>query len=435
MDLQRVKRMRGVRVVLAVNERYGRDDGGYMAAAIAYYGFLSMLAVSALALSMVGFVLADNPDAQGRIIEQVTGAIPGIGGFLEGQIHAVVQARFLALVIGLVGLLFTGTGAVNAAGWALGRIFGVPEMTGAVKKKAWSVGTLLLLGVIVLVSGGIVGTVQGLHATGWASFGLWALGLVVSFAFDVGLFLVAYRVLLQRRGPAWRQVLPGSIVAAVGWTVLKLLGTWYVTRVVGSATAVYGTFGTVVGVLALLYLASRVFLYGAELNAVLIEERGNAPVGELIEPGGAAVAEQDDDNASVSSNGNGTVNGDGRSTPELIKAIAGDTATLVRKEVELARHEVIEALVARAKAAGAFGAAGILALFMVVFLGIAGGLALSLVMAAWAAFLIVAGVFLLLALGAVLFAKLRLKAPPMAPEETKRTVKEDVEWAKAQLRR
>jgi len=437
MDLQRVKRVRGVRLALAVNERYGRDDGGYMAATIAYYGFLSMLAVSALALSVVGFVLAGNPDAQDRIIEQVTGAIPGIGGFLQGQIHAVVEARFLALAIGLVGLLFTGTGAVNAAGWSLGRIFGVPEMTGAVKKKAWSVGTLLLLGVVVLASGAIVGTVQGLQATGWASFGLWVLGLVVSLAFDVGLFLVAYRVLLQRRGPAWRQVLPGAVFAAVGWTVLKLLGTWYVTRVVGGATAVYGTFGTVVGVLALLYLASRVFLYGAELNAVLIEERGKAPVAELIEPGGAVVAEaeHDDVNASVGSNGNGTVNGDGRSTPELIRAVATDTATLVRKEVELARQEVIEALVARAKAAGAFGAAGVLALFMVVFLGIAGGLALSLVMAAWAAFLIVAGVFLLLALGAVLFAKLRLKAPPMAPEETKRTVKEDVEWAKAQLRR
>jgi len=47
----------------------------------------------------------------------------------------------------------------------------------------------------------------------------------------------------------------------------------------------------------------------------------------------------------------------------------------------------------------------------------------------------VAGAFLLLAVGAVLFAKLRMKSPPMAPEETKRTVKEDVEWAKTQLRR
>ena len=139
-----------------------------------------------------------------------------------------------------------------------------------------------------------------------------------------------------------------------------------------------------------------------------------------------------------SSNGNGTGgaagNGD-RSTPELIRGIATDTATLVRKEVELARHEIVEALVARGKAAGAFAAGGLMALFILVFLGIAGGLALALVMPGWAAFLIVAGVFLLLAVGAVLFAKLRLKSPPMAPEETKRTVKEDVEWAKAQLRR
>ncbi len=435
MNLERVKRMRGIRLVVAVNERYGNDSGGYLAASITYYGFFSVLAVTALALSVVGFALAGDPSRQQELVDQVANAIPGIGAFLHGQIHAVVDARFAALLIGLVGLLFTGTGAVNAAGWALGRVFRVPEMTGFVKKKAWSVGTLFLLGAIVIASGAIVGAVQGLHATGWAAVGLWAAGLVVSFAFDVGLFMVAYRVLLQRRGPAWRQVVPGSVVAAIGWTVLKLVGTWYVTRVVGSATAVYGTFGTVVGVLALLYLASRVFLYGAELNAVLLEQRGKAPVGDLIEPGGASVARESEDITSSSSNGNGNAPAGDMSTPELLKNVAGDTATLIRKEVELARHEVVEALVARAKAAGALAAGGVMALFAVVFLGIAGGLALATVMAAWAAFLIVAAAFLLLAVGAVLFAKLRMKSPPMAPEETKRTVKEDVEWAKTQLRR
>jgi len=126
---------------------------------------------------------------------------------------------------------------------------------------------------------------------------------------------------------------------------------------------------------------------------------------------------------------------DARSTPQLVRDIAGDTSTLVRKEIELARHEIIEALVARAKAAGALGAGAVMGLYMLLFLAVAGGLALATAMAAWAAFLIVAGVFAILAVGAVLFAKLRMKAPPMAPEETVRTVKEDVEWAKTQLRR
>ncbi|MFL5799330.1 MAG: phage holin family protein [Actinomycetota bacterium] len=126
---------------------------------------------------------------------------------------------------------------------------------------------------------------------------------------------------------------------------------------------------------------------------------------------------------------------DVRSTPELIKAVAGDTATLVRKEVELARQEIVEALVARAKAAGALGAAGAMGLFACLFLSVAGALALAIVLPAWAAFLIVAGVFLVLAGGAAAFGVFRMKRPPMAPEETKRTVKEDVEWAKTQLRR
>jgi hypothetical protein len=51
------------------------------------------------------------------------------------------------------------------------------------------------------------------------------------------------------------------------------------------------------------------------------------------------------------------------------------------------------------------------------------------------AWLIVGGVFLLVAGGAAMFGLRRMKTPPMAPEETKRTVKEDVEWAKAQLKR
>jgi glycerate kinase len=127
-------------------------------------------------------------------------------------------------------------------------------------------------------------------------------------------------------------------------------------------------------------------------------------------------------------------NGD-RSTVRLIRDIAGDSSTLVKQELQLFKQEMTEALSARLKAAVAFGAAGVLGLFVVGFLGMAAAAGLANVLAAWAAYLIVAGAFLLVAVAGVLFAKRRLKAPPIAPEETVRTVKEDVEWAKAQLKR
>jgi Putative Actinobacterial Holin-X, holin superfamily III len=124
-----------------------------------------------------------------------------------------------------------------------------------------------------------------------------------------------------------------------------------------------------------------------------------------------------------------------RSTIQLVRDIASDTATLVRKEVQLARQEIMTAVTARLKASGAFAAAGAMVLFALIYFGIAGGAALSIVLPRWLAWLIVGGAFILLAGMAALVGLRKLKHPPMAPEETKRTVKEDVEWAKAQLRR
>jgi hypothetical protein len=124
-----------------------------------------------------------------------------------------------------------------------------------------------------------------------------------------------------------------------------------------------------------------------------------------------------------------------RSIGELLRSIGSETATLVRKEVELGKQEVVEAVTSRLKAAGAFAAAGFMGIFVLAFLGLAAAAALDNVVRPWASRLIVAGGFILIAGVAAMFAMRRMKKPSLAPGETVRTVKEDVEWAKAQLKR
>lgn len=125
---------------------------------------------------------------------------------------------------------------------------------------------------------------------------------------------------------------------------------------------------------------------------------------------------------------------DRTSTPRLVRSIASDSATLVRKEAELARHEIVEALVARARAAALFAVAGIVSLIAVIFAGAAAADALDKVMEPWASRLVVAGGFLFVAVIAIVIGVAR-KAPSMKPEKTVETVKEDIEWAKTQLKR
>jgi hypothetical protein len=124
-----------------------------------------------------------------------------------------------------------------------------------------------------------------------------------------------------------------------------------------------------------------------------------------------------------------------QSTIGLVRSIATDTSTLVRKEVELAKQEVTAAVMSRVVGAAAFGVGAVFGLLLLIFLGLAAAEALDLVFAPWLSRLIVAGVFLLLASVAALIGMEKMKRPSLAPEETKRTVKEDVEWAKAQLKR
>jgi putative superfamily III holin-X len=124
-----------------------------------------------------------------------------------------------------------------------------------------------------------------------------------------------------------------------------------------------------------------------------------------------------------------------RSIPELVRSIATDTSTLVRKEMELARQEIVGALTARIMGAGAMAAAGLLGLFALAFLALAVAAALDNVLRPWASRLIVGGGFLLLAAVGTLFGVRKMKKPPLAPTETKRTVREDVQWARRQLKR
>lgn len=124
-----------------------------------------------------------------------------------------------------------------------------------------------------------------------------------------------------------------------------------------------------------------------------------------------------------------------RSTFDILMSIADDTRDLVKQEVALARSEIVAALIARGMAAAAFAGAGLLALLVLIFGALSAADALDYVMPAWASRLVVAGGCAVLAGIAVLFGKARISRPSIVPEETKRSLKEAEEWARAQLQR
>ena len=124
-----------------------------------------------------------------------------------------------------------------------------------------------------------------------------------------------------------------------------------------------------------------------------------------------------------------------RPTGELLGAISTDLVTLVRHEVDLGKQELSEAFLARIIALTVGSVAGVLGLVALVFGALAASDALAYLVPLWAARLTVAGALGLGMLLALPVALARARRPEMRPAETLRTTKEDIEWAKAHLKR
>jgi hypothetical protein len=123
---------------------------------------------------------------------------------------------------------------------------------------------------------------------------------------------------------------------------------------------------------------------------------------------------------------------DQRSLPQLVTEMTSEVGTLVRKELELAKVETKQELSTAAKAGGLFGGAALAGYTALLFLSFAVAWGLAAALPRGVAFLIVG---LLYAAGAaVLFviARQRAKQIDPVPEQTVETLKEDVEWLKAQ---
>jgi hypothetical protein len=121
---------------------------------------------------------------------------------------------------------------------------------------------------------------------------------------------------------------------------------------------------------------------------------------------------------------------------DLVKAMSADLSRLVRDEIQLAQTEITAKAKQAGVGVGAFGGAGVLALYGVGVLIAAAVLGLSVVLAPWLAALIV-GIVVLAAAGVVaLVGKKKVsEAAPVVPERTVASVKEDVAEIKESIQR
>ncbi len=250
---------------VGVIKKFGDDRAGRLAALIAYYGFFSVFPAMLALVTVLGFVLQGDAKLRTSIANSALGQFPIVGVQIKDSVSHPLTGSTIALVIGVLGALWAGLGAMQAAQDAINEVWDVPRTDGPnfFQKRLRSTGMLLLIVVGLAISSVVaqlaVNVVSGVVAT----VALFLLTVVS----NVVMYLIAFR-LLTIAVMTWRRVLPGALVAGVGYTLLQAFGTIYVTRTLKGAQNTYGTFAMVIGLLSWIYLIAQLTMFAAEINVV-----------------------------------------------------------------------------------------------------------------------------------------------------------------------
>ena len=246
----------------AVVKKYGDDEGGRQAALITYYGFLSIFPLMLIGVAVLTRALADHPDLR----RQLTAAIvpPALRPTIEHSL-ATLPTSTIPLVLGLIGLLFSGTGVVFSAYQTLNHVAAVPHRLRASYFSRYARVFAMLA--TLLLGGLAVGTLT-VVATALPGPAVQRAAAVLGSALVIfAILLLGAKLLLTRPAPV-RALWPGAALGAAAVTVVLNVGAPLLARLVVKAGPVYGSFATVAGMFALLYLVGQALVYAAEAAAV-----------------------------------------------------------------------------------------------------------------------------------------------------------------------
>jgi YihY family inner membrane protein len=274
------------RVLRDAAARFKAADGTSFARAL---GHSTVLTLIPSVIALIGAVMVfDLENFRKVLADAATSFAPGPAGRIltVALERAEPSSAGVALAVGIIGLLLSGTVGMTHLERAANRIYGVDEDRTARRRNglafllAATVGVMLMAGLAVIVAGGAVGDpASGARPSGGGG-GATDVWEVARWPIGVALVAVAmtiiFMVVPNRRQPRFSWLLSGTAVAVASWLVATvLLGFAY-----EHASILGGAYGPLVGMIALLvwgYATGLAVLFGLAFAAQLEAFRAGEP--------------------------------------------------------------------------------------------------------------------------------------------------------------
>jgi membrane protein len=260
-------------------DRFRADNLADRAAALTYYGLLSLFPALIALVSIIGLV-GDPQSTTRNVIEVIEEIGPdSAAGTFTGPVESIASHRGtagVAFVLGLAVAIWSASGYVGAFGRASHLIYGSKDERPFWKQRPQQLaitlamlvlGALLTLG--LALSGPVLRAIADSVGVESTTVAVWdILKLPVLAAIFIAMVGLLYSTSLEPTFRGIRWFTPGSLLAVLTWALASAAFAFYLANF-GSYDATYGTLGGLVALLVWLWITNLAILFGHTLNAQL----------------------------------------------------------------------------------------------------------------------------------------------------------------------
>ncbi len=254
-------------------------NGHYLAAAIAFYSFLSIFPLSIALITLWRFVVGAE-GFEDRLITGIVNQIPVLGetegpSFVEGFIHNVSNQPAVTSSLTGLGLFVAGMGVFGSIRKSVNIIWGIyrprPFLTERLIDFVMMTvaSSLIFLSVLLSTIFSFIGEIAFLLASEVAPFNQWVViiaGLAIPAVITYVVFSVVYWW-LPNTNVRFVEILGVALLATVAFELTKFIFILFLRNSGGLLTSIYGSISTVMMFFFFVYIESIILLAGAMLSA------------------------------------------------------------------------------------------------------------------------------------------------------------------------
>jgi uncharacterized BrkB/YihY/UPF0761 family membrane protein len=251
-------------VTYATLKKFSDDRTNQYVIAMGWYGFIAIYPAILAAVTILGLIGAES---LGKSLVTTLHSFPVIGSeFNPERESSSLHGSPVALVVGLLGLIYGAQGATLSAQGAMAQVWNLPalELPRLPVRLLRSLLGLITIAACFVANAPLAALATGSSAAPWAE----ALLIVAMIVINGVFYWIAFVVLTPGRARP-RQLVPGAVLGSAAFTLLITLAVGLIQHQLRHSTETYGQFGVVIGLVGFLFLLAKLSLYGAELNSVL----------------------------------------------------------------------------------------------------------------------------------------------------------------------